>query len=96
MIKRGKEEKIIETLSHCVNFGDPRKYYNELQQIQRNTEKDEEYKFLVKIMRALSNKDRLFIVDMLRTRDYCVCELEILIDKSQGATSRQLKILEDS
>ncbi|NVM52104.1 MAG: winged helix-turn-helix transcriptional regulator [Candidatus Helarchaeota archaeon] len=96
MSKKDKEGKIIETLSHCVSFGDPREYYNNLVQIREETEDNKEYEFLSEILKALSSRDRLLIIDMLRQKDRCVCELEVLLDKSQGAVSRQLKILEDS
>lgn len=91
-----REEKIIETLSHCSDFGDPREYYKELIELRKQAKMNKNFEFLTEIMRALGNKDRFIIVDMLRQKDRCICELEVLLDKSQGAVSRQLKILEES
>lgn len=96
MTESNKEEKMIKTLSRCSNFGDPAVHYKKLVQLQKSTESNEEYLFLLKIMNALGSKDRLIIVDILREKDRCVCEIEIILDKSQGAVSHQLKILEEA
>ncbi|MHA1267734.1 MAG: ArsR/SmtB family transcription factor [Candidatus Helarchaeota archaeon] len=91
-----KKRQLIKTLSHCVRFGDPHEYYTQLLQLGKEAKKNQDYKFLQKIMNALGSQDRLFIIDSLRQKDRCVCELVIMLNKSQGAVSRDLKILEES
>jgi ArsR family transcriptional regulator len=46
-------------------------------------------------LNALSNKKRLIILNILKEKDRCVCELEATLDESQPSISHHLKILED-
>lgn len=96
MVDKDREKKIIITLANCVDFGDPQEYYNELLELRQAVEEDHDKVALFKIMDALGNKERFIMVDMLRAKDRCVCELEAIIDKSQGTVSRHLKVLEDA
>ncbi len=96
MGKKEQVERIIETLSHCVDFGDPKNYYENLVQIREEAKISKELRFLLDIIRALGSEDRLIMINLLRIKDRCTCELEVLINKSQGAVSRQLKILEEA
>ena len=49
-----------------------------------------------KIFGALSDPIRLEIVEFLREREKCVCEITPHIDKAQPVVSRHLKILKNS
>ena len=46
-----------------------------------------------KIIKAMSHPTRLFIVDKLKERKYCVCELTDMIGVDISTVSRHLKIL---
>ena len=50
----------------------------------------------IKIMKALSDPNRIKIIKMLQEREMCVCEVQAALDISQPSVSKHLKILEDS
>ncbi len=51
---------------------------------------------LIKAMKALSDKTRLRILNILLERECCVCEVMQALDISQSRASRNLGILEDA
>lgn len=53
-------------------------------------------KTLIKVLKALSDPNRMKIVKMLQHKEMCVCELREGIGISQPSVSRHLKILEDA
>lgn len=91
-----KEERIIQTLSNCSDFGDAKIYYNNLLKFKKFFDNDKEKTFVVDILESIGNRDRFLILDALKNKDRCVCELEAILDKTQPAVSHHLKILEDS
>jgi len=42
----------------------------------------------------MSNNERFIIFNALKERDRCVCELEVILNKSQPSISHHLRILE--
>ena len=92
----GKKEDIITTLGNCADIGDAKKHYSGLKILAKNFEKDQDVAKFGNILSALANRDRFQIVDLLRKKDRCVCELEAALDKSQPGISRHLKILESA
>lgn len=53
-------------------------------------------KSFLRVMKALSDMNRVKIVKMLREREMCVCELQEALGIAQPTVSRHLKILEDA
>lgn len=51
---------------------------------------------LIKATKALSDKTRLRMLNVLLERDCCVCEMMQALDISQSRASRNLGILEDA
>ena len=51
---------------------------------------------LVKVMKALSDANRIKIVKMLQHRVLCVCEMRELLGVSQPTVSKHLKVLEEA
>ena len=51
---------------------------------------------LVKVMKALSDETRLRILNILLSRDCCVCEVMQALDISQSRASRNLGILQNA
>jgi ArsR family transcriptional regulator len=50
----------------------------------------------IKVMKALSDKNRVKIVKLLQHRSMmCVCEIQAALDVAQPSVSKHLKILED-
>ena len=50
----------------------------------------------VRLMKALSDPNRVKIITMLGGRELCVCELTALLGVAQPTVSKHLRILEDS
>lgn len=53
-------------------------------------------KQFTKVMKALSDPNRVKIVKMLHHKTLCVCELQAALKISQPAVSKHLKILEEA
>jgi len=53
-------------------------------------------KNFVKVMKALSDPNRIKIIKMLQHRELCVCEIQKGLSLAQSTTSKHLKILEDA
>ncbi len=54
-------------------------------------------KFFLKVMKALSDKNRLKIIKMLQHKDLlCVCEIQAGLGLAQPTVSKHLRILEDA
>jgi ArsR family transcriptional regulator len=50
----------------------------------------------VRVMKALSDPNRVRIVKMLQRRMMCVCELQAALGVAQPTVSKHLKILEEA
>ena len=53
-------------------------------------------KDFLKVMKALSDRNRIKIVKMLQHKTMCVCEMKAALGISQPAVSKHLKQLEDA
>lgn len=51
-------------------------------------------KLFIKVMKALSDPNRVKIVKFLQHKSMCVCELQSLLGISQPTVSKHLKVLE--
>jgi ArsR family transcriptional regulator len=52
-------------------------------------------KSFIKVMKALSDPNRVRIVKLLEEGELCVCEIQELVGLAQSTVSKHLKILED-
>ena len=50
----------------------------------------------LKVMKALSDPNRLKIIKMLQQRVLCVCEMKAALNVAQPTVSKHLKLLEDA
>jgi len=53
-------------------------------------------KFFIRLMKALSDPNRVKIIKMLQRRHMCVCELQAALGIAQPTVSNHLKALEDA
>ena len=53
-------------------------------------------KAFIKVMKALSDPNRVKILKLLQEKEMCVCEIQGALDISQPNASKHLKLLEDS
>src|SRR4030043_47138 len=49
----------------------------------------------IKVMKALSDPNRVKLLKMLQKRTMCVCEIQAALEIAQPTVSKHLKILED-
>jgi len=89
-----RARQIIETLSTCENIDDAESYYKELRRLEQSFNGDHAKLSLVQILSIIGNTERFLILDALREKDRCVCELEAILNKSQSTVSHHLKELE--
>jgi len=50
----------------------------------------------IRVMKAMSDPNRVKILKLLQVRELCVCEITSLLAVSQPTVSKHLKILEDA
>ena len=53
-------------------------------------------KSFVKVMKALSDPNRVKIIKLLQQKSMCVCELQAALKLAQPTVSKHLKILEEA
>jgi ArsR family transcriptional regulator len=53
-------------------------------------------KAFTKVMKALSDPNRIKIIKLLQQKSMCVCELQAALQIAQPSVSKHLKILEDA
>ncbi len=93
--KRQFKSRIVQILGKCEDIDNPEKYYENLEKLSSKLRAEEDFLFLKGVFETLGSTDRLLIINALRLKDRCSCELEALLGKSQPAISRDLRKLED-
>jgi ArsR family transcriptional regulator len=53
-------------------------------------------KEFIKVMKALSDPNRVKLLKMIQERDMCVCEIQAALEIAQPTVSKHLKILENA
>jgi ArsR family transcriptional regulator len=53
-------------------------------------------KDFIRVMKALSDSNRVKIIKMLQRREMCVCEIQAALQIAQPTVSKHLKVLEDA
>ncbi len=53
-------------------------------------------KAFIRVMKALSDPNRVKIMKMLEAKELCVCEITAILGLAQSTVSKHLKILEDA
>ena len=57
---------------------------------------DSGMKQFIRVMKALSDPNRVRVLKMLETKQLCVCELKDLIGLAQSTVSKHLRVLEEA
>ncbi len=50
----------------------------------------------IKVMKSLSDPNRVKLLKILQARSLCVCEIQALLEIAQPTVSKHLKVLEDA
>jgi ArsR family transcriptional regulator len=53
-------------------------------------------KDFIRVMKALSDPNRVKVVKMLQHKEMCVCEIQFALGLAQPTVSKHLKVLEDA
>ena len=53
-------------------------------------------KKFIKVMKALSDPNRVKMVKLLQHKEMCVCEIQVALGLAQSTASKHLKILEEA
>ena len=92
-----KHEKEIKTkLIKCEDIENPDLHFKQLRELGNNMIQNTSFEDITIFLNALANKKRLMIINILKEKDRCVCELEAVLDESQPSISHHLKILESA
>ena len=81
-------------LCSCDSCADSNELFNVLQKLGKKLRFDRELNKFLGFFSVLGNIERLIIINVLRSKDRCVCELEAILDKSQPSISHHLRELE--
>ncbi len=57
---------------------------------------EREMKVFIRVMKALSDPNRVKIIKMLNDKELCVCEITAALQLAQPTVSKHLKVLEDA
>jgi ArsR family transcriptional regulator len=90
------EKEIKDKLIKCEDVENVHLHFKKLRNLGNKLFRDHKYKELIEFLNALSNIKRLLILNILKEKDRCVCELEAVLDESQPSISHHLKILENA
>lgn len=90
-----KEMELITTLAKCEDIEDAGAYYDKITEYGKKILNESYLANLSKLLEAFSHVDRILILRILMEKDRCVCELEVILGKSQSNISYHLKILEN-
>jgi ArsR family transcriptional regulator len=90
------KQEILDKLIKCEDIENPDLHFKRLHELGSNLIQNPTFDDLIKFLSAVSNKKRLIIINSLREKDRCVCELETILDESQPSISHHLKILENA
>jgi ArsR family transcriptional regulator len=86
-------QRLIE--SDICQVDDAEEYRSELIQLANVTADIRTAKKQSKFFKALSDEKRIRILNLLRVREMCICELMIALNMTQPNLSHHLKILDD-
>ena len=89
------EEEIKAKLIKCEDVENADQHFKQLRKLGDKLYYNSNFKVLTQFLNALANKKRLIILNVLKEKDRCVCELEAILDESQPSISHHLKILEN-
>lgn len=90
------EKEIKDKLIKCEDVENVDLHFKNLRKIGDDLSQGSRFNDLIEFLNAISNKKRLIILNILKEKDRCVCELEAALDESQPSISHHLKILESA
>lgn len=80
-------------LCSCCSKCSPGEYFEKLRHLGQKYKNSNEFINLSNFSMGISSVERLILLKSLLETDRCVCELEVIIDKSQSTVSHHLRKL---
>lgn len=90
------KKEILDKLIKCEDISNPDLHFKQLRELGNDLIQNPSFDDLIKFLNAVANKKRLMIINTLKEKNRCVCELEAVLDESQPSISHHLKILENA
>ncbi len=92
-IKKQRSLEIKKILCTCKNCSNSNAFFENLQEMGKKLEENENLGVTERFTSVISSKERLIIINALKEQDRCVCELETILNKSQSTISHHLRKL---
>ncbi len=92
-MKQKRAQEIKKMLCNCEECSNPTADFDELQKLGKNLEENKNLDDIERFTSAIASKERLIIINALKERDRCVCELETVLNKSQSTISHHIRKL---
>jgi DNA-binding transcriptional ArsR family regulator len=97
MTKSTAEKRLARLAKSGVHFcEDAPKHAKDLKDLANKVAKLDVVKKQSRIFKALADETRLRILNLLRAREMCVCEIMIALNLTQPTASHHLRILESA
>lgn len=92
-----KNKKKIKTLIECIGLDvDVHKYITDLENSRDEILSRKNFKENVISHKALGNKSRFLIYNLIKKKEMCICELSTILDLTQPTISHHVKVLEQA
>lgn len=85
----------LERLVCSCSEGSVEKYSDDLKQLVNKVMNLQQIDKQNRLLKALANQTRLEILNILKIREMCVCEIMVALDLTQPTASHHLHILEN-
>ena len=97
MTKSTAEKRLARLAKSGIHFcEDAPKHAKDLKDLANRVAKLDAVKKQSRIFKALADETRLRILNLLRARETCVCEIMIALNLTQPTASHHLRILESA
>ena len=92
-MKEKRAQEIKKMLCACENCSDSNSDFDKLLILGKKLEDNKHLDFIERFASAIASKERLIIINALKGKDKCVCELETVLNKSQSTISHHIRKL---
>ncbi len=89
-----RKAELMDMLCACDSVCSSSKYFEDLQNLGQYLKYDEDFINIADFGTSIASVERLIILNSLKEKDRCVCELEAILNKSQSTISHHLRKLE--
>ena len=92
-MKQKRAQEIKKMLCACESCSNSDSDFENLLKLGKQLEENKNLDVMERFTSVISSKERLIILNALKGKDRCVCELETILNKSQSTISHHLRKL---